>query len=42
MTKRKIFEFGGYVAAAVLVAFGIAALVMGVNGRSTVNSSLEH
>jgi F0F1-type ATP synthase membrane subunit c/vacuolar-type H+-ATPase subunit K len=41
MTKRKIFEFGGYAAAAVLVAFGIAALVMGVNGRDTVNSSLK-
>jgi hypothetical protein len=42
MTKKKILEFGGYIAAAVLVAFGIAALVMGVNGRSTVNSSLTH
>jgi hypothetical protein len=41
MTKRKIFEFGGYVAAAVLVAFGIASLVMGMNGRDTVNSSLK-
>jgi hypothetical protein len=38
--KSKIFEFGGYAAAVVLVAFGIAALVMGVNGRNTVNSSL--
>jgi hypothetical protein len=42
MTKRRIFEFGGYIAAAILVAFGIAALVMGVNGRDTVNSSLKH
>jgi hypothetical protein len=41
MTKRKIFEFGGYAAAVVLVAFGIAALVMGVNGHNTVNSSLK-
>jgi hypothetical protein len=41
MTKRKLFEFGGYAAAVVLVAFGIAALVMGVNGRDTVNSSLK-
>lgn len=38
---RKFFEFGGVVAAAVLIAFGIAALVMGVNGNSTVNSSLK-
>jgi hypothetical protein len=42
MTKRRIFEFGGYIAAAILVAFGIAALVMGVNGRNTVNSNLKH
>jgi hypothetical protein len=41
MTKKKLFEFGGYAAAVVLVAFGIATLVMGVNGRDTVNSSLK-
>jgi len=38
---RKVFEIGGIVAAAVLVAFGIAAIVMGVNGRSTVSNSLK-
>jgi hypothetical protein len=38
---RKIFEIGGIVAAAVLVAFGVAAIVMGVNGRSTVQDSLK-
>ena len=38
---RKFFEIGGVVAAAVLVAFGIAAIVMGAGGRSTVNSSLK-
>ncbi|HZR91476.1 MAG TPA: hypothetical protein VFA44_03620 [Gaiellaceae bacterium] len=38
---RKVFEIGGIVAAAVLIAFGIAALVMGVDGQSTVNSSLK-
>ena len=38
---RKVFEIGGIVAAAVLVAFGVAAVVMGVNGRSTVQSSLK-
>ena len=37
---RKVLEIGGIVAAAVLVAFGVAAIVMGVNGRNTVNSSL--
>ncbi len=38
---RKAFELGGVLAAAVLIAFGIAAIVMGVNGRSTVNNSLS-
>lgn len=38
---RKVFEIGGVVAAAVLIAFGIAAIVMGVNGRSTVTNSLK-
>jgi hypothetical protein len=38
---RKLFEIGGVVAAAVLVAFGIVAIVMGVNGRSTVRDSLK-
>lgn len=38
---RKAFEIGGVLAAAVLIAFGIAALVMGVGGRGTVNSSLK-
>jgi hypothetical protein len=39
---RKAFEIGGLVAGAVLIAFGIVAIVMGVNGRSTVNTSLSH
>ncbi len=38
---RKAFEFGGIVAAAILVAFGIAAIIMGVSGRSTVRDSLK-
>lgn len=38
---RKLFEFGGLAAAVVLIAFGIGALVIGANGRSTVNSSLR-
>ena len=38
---RKFFEIGGVVAGAVLIAFGIAAIVMGVNGRSTVGDSLK-
>lgn len=38
---RKFFEIGGVVAAAVLIAFGIASIVMSVNGHSTVNDSLK-
>src|SRR5437763_12338772 len=41
LEMRKVFEIGGVVAAAILVAFGIAAIVMGVNGRSTVRDSLK-
>jgi hypothetical protein len=38
---RKVFEIGGFIAAAVLIAFGIGAVVLGVNGRNTVQSSLK-
>ena len=38
---RKVFEIGGFVAAAILIVFGIVAIAMGVNGRNTVNSSLS-
>jgi F0F1-type ATP synthase membrane subunit c/vacuolar-type H+-ATPase subunit K len=38
---RKALEIGGLVAAVVLIAFGIGAIVMGFNGRSTVNDSLK-
>ena len=38
---RTLLEWGGFIAAAVLIAFGITAIVMGVNGRSTVASSLK-
>jgi hypothetical protein len=37
---RKSLEIGGILAAVVLVTFGIVAIVMGANGRSTVNSNL--
>ena len=37
---RKFLEFGGLVAAVVLVAFGIGAIVIGVDGRDTVRHSL--
>ena len=40
-SKRKFFEWGGIAASIILVAFGIAAIVLGVNGRSTVQSNLK-
>jgi hypothetical protein len=39
-TTRRIFEFGGIAASIVLVAFGIAAIVLGMNGRNTVHNNL--
>jgi hypothetical protein len=39
-TMKKLLEWGGVAAGIVLVAFGVAALVLGVNGRSTVHNSL--
>jgi hypothetical protein len=38
---RKILEWGGLAAGVVLVTFGIVAIVMGFNGRSTVSDSLK-
>lgn len=41
MTQKKIFEIGGYIAATIMIAFGIASIVMGINGRNEVRSSLQ-
>jgi hypothetical protein len=38
---RKVLEWGGFVAGAVLIAFGVVAIAMGFNGRATVNDSLK-
>lgn len=38
---RKTFEIGGLVAAVVLIAFGVGALVISIQGRTTVNNSLK-
>jgi hypothetical protein len=38
---RKLFEWGGFGAGAVLVAFGVVAIVMGFSGRATVADSLK-
>jgi hypothetical protein len=37
---RRFFEFAGYAAAVVLVAFGVAALVLSVDGRNDVRENL--
>ena len=39
---RKALEIGGFLAAAVLIAFGITAIVLGVNGRQTVQNNLKY
>ena len=38
---RKLLEIGGVIAAVVLIALGIVTVVLGFDGRSTVNSSLK-
>jgi len=39
---RKALEIGGFIAAAVLIVFGVVAISMGVNGRNTVNKNLTN
>jgi hypothetical protein len=38
---RKLLAIGGFASAAILITFGVAAIVMGVNGRNTVQQSLS-
>lgn len=38
---RKLLEWGGVAAGAVLIVFGVVAIIMGVNGRSTVRDSIK-
>ena len=38
---RKLLEWGGFAAGAVLIAFGVVAIVMGFSGRATVSDSLS-
>ena len=38
---KRVLEFGGVAAGIVLIAFGVAAIVLGVNGRSTVSTNLK-
>jgi hypothetical protein len=41
MTKRKILEYGGVGAGVVMIAIGIVSLVLAINGRNEVRSSLK-
>jgi hypothetical protein len=38
---RRITNWGGIAASIILIAFGVGALVMGLNGRSTVSDSVK-
>ena len=40
MSKRKMFEYGGLAAGIVLIAFGIGALLLSFDARSTVKDEL--
>src|SRR5215213_7687187 len=40
MTKKKLFEYAGIAASAILIVFGIGAMVAGVVGRDTVRNDL--
>jgi hypothetical protein len=41
MNTRRILEIGGIVSGAILIVFGVVAIVMGANGYSTVRDSLK-
>jgi hypothetical protein len=41
MTKRKLLEYGGVAAGVVMIVIGIVALVLAINGRNEVRSSLK-
>jgi hypothetical protein len=41
MNTRRILELGGVAAGVVMVAFGIGALVLGINARNTVGDELK-
>ena len=41
MSARRAFEYGGYLAGAVLIIFGIVAIYMGVSGRMEVRGRLD-
>jgi hypothetical protein len=40
--RDQIFRWGGVVAGAVLIAFGIVVIVLAINGHNTVTTELKH
>jgi len=38
---KKILEIGGFISGGILIVFGVAVIALGINGHSTVNSSLK-
>jgi hypothetical protein len=40
-TMKRFLEIGGVAAGVVLIAFGVAAIVLGTNGKSTVSTELK-
>ena len=38
---RKMWNYGGLIAATILIAFGVASIVIGASGRDTVRSNLD-
>jgi hypothetical protein len=41
MKGRRVWEIGGFVSGAVLIVFGVIAIVLGVNGYQTVQDELD-
>jgi hypothetical protein len=41
MKRKKYWEIGGFLAGAVLIFFGVAAIFMGVNGYNTTRDSIK-
>jgi hypothetical protein len=41
MNTRRILELGGIVAGIVMIAFGVGAIYMGIDGRGTVRDSIK-
>ncbi len=41
MNRKRVFSYGGVVASVILVAFGIATVIIGAHGRSEVRSDIK-